>query len=336
MLRNAGPALPVSLIRKLPSNQRPGFGLWPRAIRRFRRTAEPTLWDAVRVCRHFPLLPGRPEQHMSTIGLLELTTSSANAADRKDAGDVASLYAAEKHFGRGRVVLLGGPLDLGLTWNNILVCPPQIPAIHELIYYLSAPMRVELNVPAGEKLVIPYVAKGATATLSRPDGKKATFASHEDNGRLVFESSPLTEPGVYELRLSSTDGAAVAASDDTAELDAGPLYVTVQRDAAESETAALAYEGRDSDCQKVVDRLGGRAQFHQDTPRLLAAMQIRDPGREIWKWLAAAVLGVAVPGDMAVVAGDASASGRPGVGREVRAAGGGACGQVNKGLGARD
>jgi len=306
----------------------------------FVRTGDVKMWEQVRVFRHFPLNPAAGAAGAAAPGAAQVATVLRLSAGQQGqpgqggaADEAGMVYAAEKQYGRGRVIELGGPI--GIQWSNMLLCRSPIAAVNELMYYLSAPRRTVLNVQRGQRLIAPSNDRLATAEVIRPDGQidKAPTVDHQ--GRLQFEypkssagaEQGLIEPGVYEMRIPSPPRAPAGAgdgepADDTkavgpsAGQPAGPadkdgpkpigspgnqgspgstgslLYFTVQRDPGESLMTLLNTDANDtkSDATRVANWLAGRIQFHEELATLLESEKVSDPGREIWKWVAAAVL----------------------------------------------
>ena len=260
----------------------------------FIRTADPALWMPVRVFRRFPILTA-PDVKWATV--LRLT---AGATD-----DEGLLYAAERQVGRGRVVMLAGPVDV--QWSNLMLCDGPIAAVNELIYYLSAPRRTTLSLSPGQMLAVASTNPKAVADLRKPDGKTDRVGCVQRGDRLMFEYGPLNDPGVYELAMPAGTLALPSTGETAPVGPAAPIapgqpapskvaavdlvYFTVSRDPGESLTTLLNDDIRDpdSDASRIARWLPG-VQFHHKLSDLVETVRITDPGREIWKYVAAAVL----------------------------------------------
>jgi hypothetical protein len=179
-----------------------------------------------------------------------------------------------------------------------------------------------LSLSPGQTLTVASTNPKAVADLLKPDGKTDRIGCVQRGDRLMFEYGPVSEPGVYELRmpagtvvLPSTgeitppDGPGASPAPATPSPKPSPaggtvtpasiakgsgvdlVYFTVSRDPGESLTTLLNDDIRDkdSDASRIVQWLPA-AQFHRKLSDLVETVRITDPGREIWKYVAAVVL----------------------------------------------
>lgn len=234
-------------------------------------SAEPSLWPAMIVRRHYPLSADAEAGKAAVV--LKLSTGEP--------------YAYEHPFGLGRVVLIGGPLDA--DWSSAPLHRGYAIVANELMYYLSAPRRVLLNVEPGQKLIVPLPERATAATYATvtPPGvdKPIDLTRVFEGGRHVFKYAQTAAPGVYEVHFGGLRPPMLE------ETEAGvPIYdtvlYTVDRDPAESFMTVMEPKAR----ERVSEWLAGGVMFHDEPQKLLRSMAVTDPGREIWKWLAVAVV----------------------------------------------
>ncbi|MDD4889399.1 MAG: VWA domain-containing protein, partial [Phycisphaerae bacterium] len=210
------------------------------------RSSEAVMWEPVRVFRHFPLLPAaQRDGQVATV--LRLGSGGPD--------DEGSIYGAEKEFGRGRVILLGGPVDV--AWSNAPLCKVYAVAMNEVIYYLSAPRRTALNLTPGQMLISPADEKSPpTAELHRPDGQTVkVLREQQPDGRWLYQYGPVLNPGVYEMRLMRD-----LVPSTTKLTEVTLRYYSVQRDPGESLMMLLDGSAR----KKVSERLAGGIEFSDE------------------------------------------------------------------------
>jgi hypothetical protein len=196
--------------------------------------------------------------------------AGASVSARLDTGEP---WAVERPRGRGRVLLLAGPLDA--EGGTLPVNPDFVPLVHEWAFHLAGGSEPR-SVKPGEPLVFDLnpMPAGDVASLSvrTPGGDlaKAVVVRAAGMARARFEGT--AEAGVYRLTLPDPPGgfAFATVESDNREADAAPLDPI--------ESARLAE--------------GWPLRFEPDLARLSAAMHAAVQGgrREVWRWLVLAAL----------------------------------------------
>ncbi|MCG3180196.1 MAG: hypothetical protein BIFFINMI_02553 [Phycisphaerae bacterium] len=233
--------------------------------------AAATWWQNVRENRHYPLTApaDKPADGRETSVVLQLSDGRPFALDRG--------------FEQGRVVLMGGPLDT--AWSPAPSRVVYVLLVNELMHYLSAARRAELNVQPGQTMAIPLPqrADSATAaTIATPGGEHFDLTRVREGDRWVYRFDRTLDPGVYTVRYSGLTDVA----DPTEKLcEPAVVHYTVVRDAGESTMDLLDGTARDE-----IGKMLGGAQFPAETGEMLDTMSDYNPGRELWRWLVAAAM----------------------------------------------
>ncbi len=196
--------------------------------------------------------------------------TGASVSARLDTGEP---WAVEKSQGKGRVLLLSGPLDA--EGGTLPVNPDFVPLVHEWAFHLAGgsepkavkpgePLVFELN-PAPESSV-------ASLPIQTPGGAiaKAVVTRNAGIARARFDDT--AEAGVYRLTLPDPPG--------------GLSYATVLPDPRESEPDLLD--------QAEAARLseGWPLRFETDPAKLTRDLLTAGstPRRELWRYLVLAAL----------------------------------------------
>lgn len=191
----------------------------------------------------------------------------------------------EQPLGRGRVVLLGIPLDD--AWTNLPSRRAFVPLVHELTYHLTAPVEQGANLQAGEPFVYLTVARAEEPTAARvvdPAGREAPPLLRHEGDRWQIHAPATDVPGVYVLRLGDGLSGATAPAEGT--LPEVPFVVLGEPDESRLEPLGedqLEQVRRYADVRSAVSR-----------DQLIAAIRGQTPGMEIWWALLLAALGVLV------------------------------------------
>jgi len=176
-------------------------------------------------------------------------------------------------LGRGRVLLSAVPFDA--NWSN---WPTDVEAqgsfvvfIHEMIYFLAGPVLPVLTVPEG----VPASVYAGSQTLRTtewldPLGRQWRVPATPGFLGLRFLCQPTDVPGLCALRqpVETPDAKPIA-------------YVAVQTDPAEFDALPLTAQQRERLSQEAGIR------FYQDIDKMLGALDVSVPGRELWPVLAA-------------------------------------------------
>lgn len=194
-------------------------------------------------------------------------------------GDV---LAAEKAYGKGRVIATAFPLDV--AWSNLPLRSAFVVMVHEWLYYLADPLMTRWNVRPGEPLVVSLPAEraGPRATVYDPSGGNHAVPGRVEGGRIVYRFAGTDAPGEYRFAIPAGRAA-------TTQADAGGAWkFCVLPDSDESQFRPLSPEALD----QLGRRLGAAAD--QSPKELLLGLTAQGPGRGIWQWLAMGVLAMLV------------------------------------------
>ncbi len=174
--------------------------------------------------------------------------------------------------GRGRTALLAGPLDD--AWHNAPALSLYTPLAHELAAHLAGGAGGARTLRPGEPIVheLPDGAADGPVRVLTPDGRDLpAVVRHGSPARALFDATHA--PGLYRLVAHAGE--------------AGVPFV-VQADEAESDLTALTDE--------ALADLNGSISLQRAPSRaaLLAALHGEAPGAQLWPWLVAAALALAV------------------------------------------
>ncbi|MBN1344884.1 MAG: VWA domain-containing protein [Phycisphaerae bacterium] len=182
-------------------------------------------------------------------------------------------FVMDKHYGRGRVLLLATPLDI--DWTNLPAAKVYVVMVHEMVYWLAQPSLSRWNVEPGQALVARLDAKtaGTTSVLADPTGRAVELTGERDGASMIFRYENADLPGVY--RLMSPEGKG----------DPSAIF-TVRPTGKEASLEPLSGRAREG----LAERLG--AAFAEDTDAVCRDMAIDTAGSELWQPLVAVVLGL--------------------------------------------
>ena len=197
----------------------------------------------------------------------------ASVSGRLDTGEP---WAVERSLGpgRGRVLLLAGPLDA--EGGTLPVNPDFVPLMHEWAFHLAGGAEPRASRP-GEPLEFPLNPEpkpGVTSlTIHTPGGEtgRAVVVRASGTARARFEAT--TETGVYRL--------------DDPDLPGGVAYATVRGDDPRS-----ALDPAPLDPAEAARLAEGWPLRFEPTPESLASRLFAPAGgrREAWRWLLLAAL----------------------------------------------
>lgn len=213
-----------------------------------------------------------PLGQMGLFGYRRLEPSDgAKIVARLDTGEP---WAVERGLGKGRVLLLAGPVDA--EGGTLPVNPDFVPLVHEWVFHLAGGAEPRAVTP-GEPLIFdlnpPPPADVATLPIILPDDStaRAVVTRHAGMARARFEET--TQSGVYRLTLPDPPG--------------GQAYATVNGDDRESEPDPLdpAEAARLSADWPLT--------FESDVTRLNTDLFANGTGgrRELWRGLILVALG---------------------------------------------
>jgi hypothetical protein len=198
-------------------------------------------------------------------------TPGASVSARLDTGDP---WVVERPQGRGRVLLLAGPIDAEA--GTLPVNPDFVPLTHEWVFHLAG-SRESSTVRPGEplvfKLVPPPEGSITSLPLQTPGGalERAPVVRGAGSAHARFDDT--SEAGIYRLTLPDPPG--------------GFVYASVASDGRESDPAPL----EPLEAAKLAE--GWPLVFEPDPARLNARLFAAERGgrQELWRLLVLAALG---------------------------------------------
>ena len=211
---------------------------------------------------------------------------TVHVAAQLDSGDP---MLVERTFGRGFIIMTAFTLDR--RDSNLPAIKSFVPLMHELAYYLAAPLLAQPNVQPGGELTLDLQPKLASrekpAPLDANELDVKTPAERHEPAACSLSGQDLrirftrtAEPGLY--RCSLTRGLA----DRFQAMPTEPACVpfTVLGDAAESSLITLG----DDDWSALKKRLA--VKLVGSTEELKGAIVGYVPGEELWRYMALAAL----------------------------------------------
>ena len=223
--------------------------------------------DLIKVYKHFKLAV--PTTGSGASILMRLVDAGVDKTGvRVNDGDP---LIVEKDFGRGRVMLIGCPLDM--SWSNLPRRSSFVVLVHELIYYLSSPLLPARNVRAGDALIV-ELAEGSPANeveFTTPLMRERKIPVERREGRRVAIFTDTREGGLYQITYAGRRG---------------PVneYYVVNFDPDESDLSFLKKSS-----QEVLSAKSGIT-FFSNWHSLEVAMRAGKGKTELWRWVALLVL----------------------------------------------
>jgi hypothetical protein len=195
----------------------------------------------------------------------------ASVSARLDTGEP---WAVERPQGKGRVLLLAGPLDA--EGGTLPVNPDFVPLVHEWAFSLASGREARAVKP-GEPLVFDLnpvpSADVRTLPIVTPSGDELSAIVTRTSGLARARFDDTVESGVYRLTLPDPPG--------------GILYATVASDPRGADLSPLD----PAEATKLAE--GWPLIFESDPAKLPARiLTAGGPGgrRELWRWLVGAAL----------------------------------------------
>ena len=282
----------------LPSGQ-----LLPPALllERVARVAPPARLELKTLTHPALEVIARPEQ--SDAGAALIKTFWKLGADPRDSSvrvggllDNGEPALVERQVGRGYILMT--PVALDHRDSNLPTLKCFVPLVHELVYFLAAPLTPELNLRAGSELTLELGAdtaglkvrtaafadcvagQGPPLEVETPSGQRRGVRVARSGEHLIVRFAETQEPGLYRLRFP----AALATAAGTNAAAAADWPFTVLNPPEEASLAQLS----DADELVLRQRLGLFAARRPED--VLAAVGGEIPGQEIWKYLAIGLL----------------------------------------------
>ncbi|MEX0775551.1 MAG: BatA domain-containing protein [Phycisphaeraceae bacterium] len=201
--------------------------------------------------------------------VVSLPDAALIVAARMDNGDP---FLMEKKYGQGTVLLTSVPLDA--DWSNLPVRPFFLPLVQQLVTYAASKVYPSRNVEVGQSLAafLDPSAADKPATLTDPQGNRVELTPVLRGAQAVVEYTSTRLPGLYVLEPAGKDTA--------------PVHFVVSTSRRESDLNLLT----EDQVRAMAQPLGAQVassleQYHQlDKQRRF--------GRETWRWLFAAALGL--------------------------------------------
>jgi hypothetical protein len=183
-------------------------------------------------------------------------------------------WLIEKKLGNGTVVLMTTACDA--DWSDFPLQPVYVPLVQQLVTTLAATATPPRNIETGQPAVAVLepaaedVAAIDQALVITPAGQQRTVPVQIQDERRQIRFDSTQQPGVYELTTPE-----------------GELLHFVARTTAEESDPRLMKEEQ---VKLKAESLGG--QLIDSTKTYLAEDDLRRHGREIWKYLLAAMVGL--------------------------------------------
>jgi hypothetical protein len=207
-------------------------------------------------------------------GQAEQASSTVPASGSQDAAVVMARLETgdplivERQVGAGVVVQVATACDA--DWSTLPMEPVFLPLMQQLVTTMASQVMPSRNIEAGQPLVaiLPCDAAGIPLALSSPDGIRHTVQPALRGARSVVQFDRTGRPGVYTLSGP----------------DAKPIRFVAQAPRSESDLRRLTSD----ELAKVAEELG--ADLVESAEEFLELDRRRRHGREIWRFLLAAVL----------------------------------------------
>lgn len=203
----------------------------------------------------------------------------------------------ERKIGKGYVLMTAIAMDRRDSNLPSLKC--FLPLIHELVYYLAAPMAPDPNVRPGVEYVLELTAampglnvktnmfasyraaQNPPVEVILPSTNRVTAVAKPVGDRLAIRFAATLEPGLYRVVIPAALAARVDATNAAAGVEMPFTVVSHGQDAAMRPLT-------ESDVSQVKNRVGMFvAKSRED---MITAFGGNVPGREIWKYLALCAL----------------------------------------------
>lgn len=195
------------------------------------------------------------------------TDTKATILARLDTGDP---LLAERRIGEGVVMQFATAADA--DWSNLPMRPIYLPLMQQLVTYLAMSIEPPRNLKAGKPLIaiLPPDTDGGDVTLTSPDGGRITLTPIDRDGKRIIEYASTRRPGAYTLHVPG----------------ARPMHFVVATSRDESELEQFDREELERLAQEM------NASVVHSAAEYVALDAERRHGREVWKMLLLALLGL--------------------------------------------
>jgi hypothetical protein len=211
--------------------------------------------------------------------------------------DTGEPFVVERKCGKGRCVMLAGALDARAGNLPTLNC--FVPLLHEMVCHLAEGQVGEPNGRVGQDVTIELPGTGKLLTAGdkldvvTPGGARrwAAVVPGDRSPRARFDSAD--EPGLYRLLLGSAVAQACSATSPDGK--SVPFVVVDSGDESDMSTLGDAeFQAARGHILAALERQRGRAGKLlvrvESAGELLAAVSGGIPGRELWQYVAAALV----------------------------------------------
>jgi len=184
--------------------------------------------------------------------------------------DTADPFLVEKQFGKGRVIQCCTACDD--DWSNLPTRPAYLPLVQQLVTYLASTVYPPRNVAVGRQLaaILPPDNADRTAIITDPDGRRHELKAVPRDDHCLVEFADTELPGLYALETPDNE----------------TIHFVVNTSSEESDLKLLD----DTEFTELAEQMQAKAVSSVDQ-YLQLERRLRF-GRETWKWLLAAVLGL--------------------------------------------
>jgi len=191
---------------------------------------------------------------------------------------------------KGYVLMTAWSMDL--RDSNLPQRKCFLPLLHELSYFLAAPVMVNANVQPGTEVVLRLrprqdspakIGQDRKAKVMTPSGRSEMASLSDEEGMLRIRFNNTAEPGTYLVELPKALAGRYPAMASAPGVENIVPFV-VLRDPAESRFQKLG----DKEIKQANEYVNLRQADTYD--ELIAAISGGIPGEELWRWLALAAL----------------------------------------------
>jgi hypothetical protein len=195
-------------------------------------------------------------------------------------------WLAERQLGRGFVLMI--PMAFDRRDSNLSALKCFVPLIHEMVYYLAAPMLVDCNIRPGTEWALAGTlpstplspADREAIAVIVPGGASRPAAFQQTDRRFVVRFSETYQPGLFRLRVPSMLAAAAGIASNSV-----PEALFTVGNQPEESALDLLDDAATAAMRRHVDLF-----LPDSLDELVTALSGETPGQEWWKLLVLCVL----------------------------------------------